>query len=62
MFTRQLGRSGITVSAVGFGCWPIGGLIIEDGKSVGWGDVDDEEAAGAIQRAVDLGVTFFDTA
>ncbi len=62
MFTRQLGRSGITVSAVGFGCWPIGGLIIDNGKSVGWGAVDDEESIRAIHRAMDLGVTFFDTA
>lgn len=62
MFTRQLGRSGIEVSAVGFGCWPIGGLIIQDGKSVGWGAVDDDESIRAIHRAMDLGVTFFDTA
>ena len=62
MLTRKLGRSGIAVSAVGFGCWPIGGLIIEDGKSVGWGDVDDDESIRALHRAVDLGVTFFDTA
>jgi len=62
MFTRELGRSGIRVSALGFGCWPIGGLIIEDGKSVGWGEVDDDESVRAIHRAIDLGVTFFDTA
>lgn len=62
MFTRQLGRSGICVSALGFGCWPIGGLIIENGKSVGWGNVDDTESIHAIHRAIDLGVTFFDTA
>jgi len=62
MFTRQLGRSGIVVSALGFGCWPIGGLIIENGRSVGWGDVDDEESIRAIHRAIELGVTFFDTA
>lgn len=62
MFTRQLGRSGIIVSALGFGCWPIGGLIIEDGKSVGWGAVDDNESIRAIHRAIELGVTFFDTA
>jgi aryl-alcohol dehydrogenase-like predicted oxidoreductase len=62
MFTRTLGRSGITVSAVGFGCWPIGGAIIEDGRSVGWGAVDDDESVRALRRAHDLGVTFFDTA
>jgi aryl-alcohol dehydrogenase-like predicted oxidoreductase len=62
VFTRELGRSGIKVSAVGLGCWPIGGLIIENGKSVGWGQVDDDESVRAIHRAIDLGVTFFDTA
>ncbi|MBO3746202.1 aldo/keto reductase [Streptosporangiaceae bacterium NEAU-GS5] len=62
MFTRTLGRSGIVVSALGFGCWPIGGEIIEDGRSVGWGAVDDAESVRAIHRAMDLGVTFFDTA
>ena len=62
MLTRELGRSGITVSALGFGCWPIGGLIIEDGRSVGWGDVDDDESVRAIHRAMEFGVTFFDTA
>lgn len=62
MNPRQLGRSDIAVSAVGFGCWPIGGRIIEDGKAVGWGDVNDAESIRAIHRAIDLGVTFFDTA
>jgi aryl-alcohol dehydrogenase-like predicted oxidoreductase len=62
MFTRELGRSGIVVSALGFGCWPIGGEIIENGRSVGWGAVDDAESVRAIHRAMDLGVTFFDTA
>lgn len=62
MFTRELGRSGIAVSALGFGCWPIGGEIVENGRSVGWGAVDDAESVRAIHRALDLGVTFFDTA
>jgi Aldo/keto reductase family len=62
MLTRQLGRSGITVSALGLGCWPIGGPLIEDGRSVGWGRVDDAESVRALHRALDLGVTFFDTA
>jgi aryl-alcohol dehydrogenase-like predicted oxidoreductase len=59
---RELGRSGIAVSAVGFGCWPIGGAIVEDGRSVGWGDVDDRESIRALHRAIDLGVTLFETA
>ncbi|WDV51268.1 aldo/keto reductase [Streptomyces coeruleorubidus] len=61
--TRQLGRSGIEVSALGFGCWAIGGEWQgADGQPLGWGRVDDEESVRAVRRALDLGVTFFDTA
>ncbi|GGV14423.1 aldo/keto reductase [Streptomyces griseoflavus] len=61
--TRTLGRSGIEVSAVGFGCWAIGGEWQgPDGQPLGWGKVDDEESVRAVRRALDLGVTFFDTA
>ncbi|MFF0016191.1 aldo/keto reductase [Streptomyces sp. NPDC005374] len=61
--TRTLGRSGIEVSAVGFGCWAIGGEWQDaDGQPLGWGRVDDEESVRAVRRALDLGVTFFDTA
>jgi len=62
MVTRQLGRSGIEVSAMGLGCWAIGGPLWRDGQPRGWGDVDDSESIRAIHRALDLGVTFFDTA
>ncbi|MFE7962561.1 aldo/keto reductase [Streptomyces cellulosae] len=62
-FTRTLGRSGIQVSALGFGCWAIGGEWQDDsGQPLGWGKVDDDESVRAIRRALDLGVTFFDTA
>ncbi|MFB6956745.1 aldo/keto reductase [Streptomyces sp. NPDC056309] len=61
--TRTLGRGGIEVSALGFGCWAIGGeWHSADGQPLGWGAVDDEESVRAIRRALDLGVTFFDTA
>lgn len=60
--TRVLGRSGIAVSAMGLGCWAIGGPAYRGETPVGWGEVDDNESIRAIQRAVDLGVTFFDTA
>jgi aryl-alcohol dehydrogenase-like predicted oxidoreductase len=50
---RKLGRTGIGVSEIGFGGWGIGG---------GWGSQDDQEAIRALKRALDLGVTFFDTA
>lgn len=60
---RTLGRSGIRVSALGFGCWAIGGeWQAADGRPLGWGRVDDEESVRAVRRALDLGVTFFDTA
>jgi aryl-alcohol dehydrogenase-like predicted oxidoreductase len=60
--TRRLGRSGIVVSGLGIGCWAIGGPFWEDGRPLGWGAVDDDESVQALHRALDLGVTFFDTA
>src|SRR5207244_412301 len=60
--TRLLGRSGIEVSALGVGCWAIGGPFFEDGRPLGWGEVDDDESVRALRRALELGVTFFDTA
>lgn len=62
MLTRTLGHGGIVVSPLGMGCWAIGGPFWRDETPVGWGQVDDAESARAIQRALDLGVTFFDTA
>jgi aryl-alcohol dehydrogenase-like predicted oxidoreductase len=51
--TRTLGRSGLTVSAQGLGCM---------GMSFAYGTPDRAEAEATIARAVELGVTFFDTA
>lgn len=63
MFTRVLGRSGIEVSGLGFGCWAVGGAAeVPGGRQIGWGDVDDEESIRAIRRGLELGVNFFDTA
>jgi aryl-alcohol dehydrogenase-like predicted oxidoreductase len=60
---RPLGtRSGETTSALGMGCWAIGGPWRFDGRAAGWGAVDDDESIRAIRRAVELGVTLFDTA
>jgi aryl-alcohol dehydrogenase-like predicted oxidoreductase len=50
---RALGRTGLTVSAVSFGAWAIGGT---------WGPVKDDDSLKALHRALDLGVNFFDTA
>ena len=62
MFTRRLGRSNIEVSALGMGCWAIGGPAWRGERPVGWGEIDDAESIRAIHRALELGVTFFDTA
>lgn len=61
-FTRRLGRSGIQVSAMGLGCWAIGGPFWAGEDAVGWGEVDDDESIDAVHCALDLGVNFFDTA
>jgi len=60
--TRPLGRSGRVASAIGLGCWAIGGPFFMDGKADGWGEVDDAQSARAIRLALDLGCTLFDTA
>lgn len=59
---RSLGKTGITVSAIGFGGWAIGGPVEASGAPLGWGRTSDEESLGAIRRAREAGVTFFDTA
>jgi aryl-alcohol dehydrogenase-like predicted oxidoreductase len=50
---KPLGRTGWNVSTISFGAWAIGGT---------WGDVDDAESMGALHKALDMGVNFFDTA
>ena len=51
---RTLGRTGLRVSEIGYGAWGIG-------KS-GWVGADDDESLRALRRAIDLGLTFIDTA
>ncbi len=59
---RTLGKSGIEVSAVGMGCWAIGGPWKFLGGEAGWGEIDDDESIRAIHAALDAGATLFDTA
>ena len=67
MLKRKLGKSDLEVSVLGMGCWAIGGPWTwaqpgEDSFPAGWGQMDDAESIRAIQTAVDLGITLFDTA
>lgn len=50
---RQLGRTPWKVSDVSFGAWAIGGA---------WGQVSDDESLAALNKAIDCGVNFIDTA
>src|SRR5512142_1280951 len=50
---RQLGRQGLTVAAIGFGAMSLAGV---------YGAADDAESIATVQRALDLGTTFIDTA
>jgi len=59
---RKLGRSGIEISAMGMGCWAIGGPFWTGETPHGWGEVDDNESIRAIHAARDMGIDFFDTA
>jgi hypothetical protein len=51
---RNLGNTGLRVSAIGFGCWEMG--------NPDYGSSDESEMIAAVNRAIDLGVTLFDTA
>lgn len=50
---RTLGRTGVSVSEIGFGAWAIGGL---------WGEQKDSDSIEALHRAIDRGVNLIDTA
>lgn len=50
---RKLGQTGMEVSEVSFGTWAIGS---------GWGETDDKESIAALEKALEMGVNFFDTA
>jgi len=63
MNKRTLGCSGIEASAMGLGCYAIGGeLFAPDGSSAAYGKVDDQESVKALHTAFDMGVDFLDTA
>src|SRR6266498_407745 len=53
MQCRKLGKSGMDVSEIGFGAWAIGGS---------WGPQNEQDSVAALNRALDLGCNFIDTA
>src|ERR1051325_12200668 len=53
MEQRLLGSTGLSVSALGFGCGAVGGLMVR-------GSADEQRQA--VVRALDAGITYFDTA
>lgn len=59
MQTRTLGTSGLTVSALGLGCMGMAGTA---GAAAMYGAVDLDEALATIDRALEIGINFFDTA
>ena len=58
MQSVRFGRTDMEITRIGFGSWAIGG----GGWRAAWGPQDDEEAVGAIRRAVELGMNWIDTA
>ena len=54
----RFGKTDLEITPVGFGAWAIGG----GGWAAAWGPQDDDEAVGAIRRAVELGINWVDTA
>ncbi len=50
---RKFGQTGVDISAIGFGCWEIGG---------GYGSIEETDFIKAINRALDAGINSFDTA
>lgn len=59
---RRLGTSEIKVSEISLGCWTMGGLNWVDGRPNGWANVNEDEIAAAVKKAVDAGVNHFDNA
>lgn len=56
--TRRLGNSNLSITSVGFGAWAVGG----GDWQFSWGPQEDKQSIHAIERAIDLGINWIDTA
>ena len=57
MNTRKLGNSDLMITPIGFGAWAVGGPW-----QFGWGEQSDRDSTAAIQRALEFGINWIDTA
>jgi len=59
---RKFGNTDLLVSEIGFGAWAIGGGAMIGNTAIGWGNANDRDSKIAINRSLELGINFFDTA
>lgn len=59
---RKLGKANVEVSEISLGCWTMGGLNWQNGTSIGWANVDENEIRNAINFGIENGVNHFDNA
>lgn len=62
MNVREIGKTGVRVSEISFGCWTMGGLNWVNGQPNGWANVDESEVTAGIKAGLDAGVNHFDNA
>jgi aryl-alcohol dehydrogenase-like predicted oxidoreductase len=55
--TKQLGRSDLFITSIGFGSWAVGGPW-----QFGWSSQNDDDSIAAIHRALEMGINWIDTA
>jgi aryl-alcohol dehydrogenase-like predicted oxidoreductase len=62
MMNRKIDRLGVETSALGMGCWAIGGVWTFMDMPAGWGETDDDESIRAVEASYHHGIRLFDTA
>lgn len=62
MKKRQLGKTDLSLSEIGLGCWQLGGLTTINGIPITYGNVEESTADKIINIALELGINTFDTA